>query len=67
MKVEINFSLQKKTASAIGERCEWKCDAACVLEANMLQLELTIGDYAKDGRPVEVQLLCSFCHEPLRN
>ena len=27
---------------------------------------VTIDDYAKDGGPGEVRLLCSFCHEPLR-
>ena len=26
-----------------------------------------IDDYAKDGGPGVVRLLCSFCHEPLRS
>ena len=29
-------------------------------------VEVCINDYAKDGGPGEVWLLCSFYHEPLR-
>ena len=29
--------------------------------------DYTVDDYAKDGGPGEVQLLCSLYHEPLRN
>ena len=35
--------------------CNWEKRSAC-----------TIDDYAKDGRPEEVWLLCSFYHESLR-
>ena len=40
---------------------------ALVLVALMFVPGTTIDDHAKDGRPEEVSLLCSFYHDALRS
>ena len=46
------LELNKKRGTCVLKYCRW--------------YSFQIDDYAKDGGPGEVRVLCSFCHDPLQ-